>query len=399
MANQQLLDYVKAQLAAGAAKQDIKNALVAQRWQDREIEEAFAIASGVAVSASGGPLPGMGKLLSEAWSLYTNRLPTLAGIAAIPAVLGILALLGSKYIEQSAIASSINPASPAYVVGFIVGLLVAMFLGIWAQGATLYALKDSSEGIGIGESYKRSLKSIHSLLWVYLLSGFIVLAGVLLAVIPGILFMVWFLFAPYALIIDGERGMRGLLKSKEYVRGYFWDVFFRLALIVLAAFVIGMIFGIVGSIFPAFEIASNLVNAFIIGPFCAAYFYLLFMQMRALKSGATFAPAGGQKALFIGIGIAGLLAIPLILSSIVLASLNSARSKANEARQRADLRQTEVALEVYREIEGTYPALLSDLVPKYIPAVPSEFSYQTADGRYELCPSVSSNEGCVYSQE
>jgi len=399
MANQQLFDYVKTQLAAGAAKADIKNALLGQRWQDREIEEAFAIAQGVAVSASGGPLPGIGQLLREAWSLYTNRLPTLAGIVAIPAVLAFLALLGSKYIEQSGAILQAHSVSPAYAVGFIVGAVVIAVLGIWAQGATLYALKDSSEGIGIGESYKRAAKSILPLLWVYVLSGFVVFGGVLLALIPGVVFMIWFIFAPFALIVDGERGMRGLLKSKDYVRGYFWDIFFRFILITVANFIIGMIIGIVGSIFPAFTIVSSIVSAFIIGPFVAAYLFLLFMQMRSLKSGAPFAPTGGQKGLFIGIAIAGLLIIPLILISIVFTSLDTAHSKASEAVQRANLKRTQVALEVYRESKGNYPASLAELAPEYMQVVPAEFSYRTSNGSYELCPSIAASpEACVSGQ-
>jgi len=43
-----------------------------------------------------------------------------------------------------------------------------------------------------------------------------------------------------------------------------------------------------------------------------------------------------------------------ILAAVILASLNSARAKARDARRRADLRQIAVALELYRDTYGTY---------------------------------------------
>jgi len=48
------------------------------------------------------------------------------------------------------------------------------------------------------------------------------------------------------------------------------------------------------------------------------------------------------------------IAIIGILSSIVLASLNSARAKARDARRKVDLKQVQTALELYYSNCGTY---------------------------------------------
>lgn len=45
-----------------------------------------------------------------------------------------------------------------------------------------------------------------------------------------------------------------------------------------------------------------------------------------------------------------------LLSSIVLASLNSARSKARDARRMEDLKQIQIALELYYDKYGSYPS-------------------------------------------
>ncbi len=56
------------------------------------------------------------------------------------------------------------------------------------------------------------------------------------------------------------------------------------------------------------------------------------------------------------------IAIIGILSSVVLASLNSARTKARDARRVADLKQVQVALELYYDANSAYPTSLTALV-------------------------------------
>lgn len=50
------------------------------------------------------------------------------------------------------------------------------------------------------------------------------------------------------------------------------------------------------------------------------------------------------------------IAIIGLLSSVVLASLNSARLKSRDARRMADLKQLQIALELYYNSNGSYPA-------------------------------------------
>ncbi|MDO8619991.1 MAG: type II secretion system protein [bacterium] len=56
------------------------------------------------------------------------------------------------------------------------------------------------------------------------------------------------------------------------------------------------------------------------------------------------------------------IAIIGILSSVVLASLNGARTKARDARRVAELKQIQVALELYYDANGKYPVALGQLV-------------------------------------
>ena len=64
------------------------------------------------------------------------------------------------------------------------------------------------------------------------------------------------------------------------------------------------------------------------------------------------------------------IAIIGILSSVVLASLNDARQKSRDAKRIADVKQLQLALELYFDSNGAYPTTTADLAPDYISVVP-----------------------------
>src|SRR6185436_4911938 len=95
------------------------------------------------------------------------------------------------------------------------------------------------------------------------------------------------------------------------------------------------------------------------------------------------------------------IAIIGILSSVVLASLNSARKKGRDARRISDVKQIQLALEVYYDTNQSYPAgggaastTLATLVTNnFISSVPQDptnsgsyvYSYQAVDGSGAAC--------------
>jgi len=72
-----------------------------------------------------------------------------------------------------------------------------------------------------------------------------------------------------------------------------------------------------------------------------------YFNRRALNKGFTLIE------LLVVIAIIG------ILASVVLASLNSARAKARDARRKSDLHQIQNALEIYKNDAGTYPVTVN----------------------------------------
>jgi len=79
------------------------------------------------------------------------------------------------------------------------------------------------------------------------------------------------------------------------------------------------------------------------------------------------------------------IAIIGILASIVLASLDSARKKGRDARRIADVKQIQLALELYYDTNNAFPAALTTaalVTPGYISTVPSDPSA----GSYSYAP-------------
>jgi len=85
------------------------------------------------------------------------------------------------------------------------------------------------------------------------------------------------------------------------------------------------------------------------------------------------------------------IAIIGILSSIVLASLNSARQKGRDARRLSDVKELQLALELYYDAHSAYPATLSTaalVTPGYISSIPTDPSNQAAYSYAGLSTSV-----------
>ncbi len=67
-----------------------------------------------------------------------------------------------------------------------------------------------------------ALSVLGSFVWVSLLQALTIAGGILLFIVPGIIFLVWFGFAPQALLLDGKKGLDALSASRDLAKGRFW---------------------------------------------------------------------------------------------------------------------------------------------------------------------------------
>ena len=301
------------------------------------------------IPSQGPALLGVGDLLKKTWQIYRARLGTFFGITLLPFVIGILLLILGEFEKISNL--------PLAILFYITLYLITVITSFWSHISLLYAIKERESKIGIKESFKRGWHKVFPFIWISILTGFIGMGGFLLLVIPGIIFLVWFIFSNFVLISEDLKGMDALFRSKQLVNGYWWKVFWRLLVIWLIVFIISTGITLPLKFFvnkTISDIAEGIFSLFLT-PFFITYTFLIYENLRKLKGGILFEPPKrGTKIKYILVGVLGFLLIPVILVSIVLTSLRGARSRARDARREADMRQLLVAQEIYYGDNGRY---------------------------------------------
>jgi len=154
---------------------------------------------------------------------YKTFFKTIVWFLGAAVLLGLLNLLdrqtGFKYI---------NYTFPIYLVltafSFVIGLWTQIILiRLINAGITKEALDKST-------LQQNAWRDTVPFLWVSILTGLIILGGMILFVIPGFIFTIWYFFSLYIFSIEGTRGFAALQKSKDLVQGRFWTVVWRIIL-------------------------------------------------------------------------------------------------------------------------------------------------------------------------
>lgn len=245
-----------------------------------------------------GKLTGIGELFSNSWQIYKNRIGTLIALylfSAISCVVSLGIFIGTGFLLSHFLSESKIPLILSIVIGITIGF-IALF---WGMAAFTFAVAD--ESIGIKDALEKGWQRVSAFIWLFTIMGFIITGGFLLFLVPGVIFLVWFTFAQFILAVDDERGMNALLKSKEYVKGYWFDVFLRLLVIWLVSMFIGMV-----------PFLGGILSLFFV-PFMMIFIYLIYKNLKVAKGDIVYSSSSGEKFKWIGAGTLGYVVLPLIL--------------------------------------------------------------------------------------
>lgn len=252
-------------------------------------------------------LMGVGSLLKKTWSVYKEKIWLATGILIVPvALMALVSLVG-----QSVWAPVIS--------------LIATLVMFLAQGALILLFLNREPGLDIKTAYKNAWSKYWSLLWIAILTAFITVGGFWLFIIPGIIFTIWFMFSMVVLMAEGERGMKALVKSREYVRDLFWPVLGRYLVIAVLVMVAYAILGTIivailsNGVWSAFLV--NLIMLFVI-PAAVIYQVLLYEDLKAVKG--TVEIKEQAKTTYLLIGAAGwvfVVIVALLATSLVMSAL------------------------------------------------------------------------------
>lgn len=327
-------------------------------------------------------------LLKKAWKIFRTNLTVFMGIAVVPFLVASLFNLLSFIPEDQALMAGALTIVLG-VVGFIVSLL--------SQLALFHAAKKGGD-ISVKKAYSKARSGVLSFLWIVALSSFIVAGGSALLIIPGIIFGIWFSFALYVFVEENTKGFNALLKSKQYVEGFFGSVFWRQLFFGLISIVLILPIAIVGGLVPGVsaDLVVNIVSALILGPLGVIYIYLLYRQLRKIKGAPSFSPSGKSKFAYFAVGLLGILLVVGMFGSTLFATfktLSGARNKAVDARKVSHLRQVQIGLDFYYSENGSYPSSLEQLSEASATTDLEEDMISEVD--YELRENGESYEACV----
>jgi hypothetical protein len=197
---------------------------------------------------------------------------------------------------------SILPISKtALIAGLILlGIGIGSIAMSWGLAAFTSAAVD--DHLKIRDALAKGWLKARNFIWVSSLFAFIVGGGFFLFLIPGVIFLIWFLFAQFIVVAEDERGMDALLKSKEYVSGKWFDIFLRVLILWLISVGFNLI-PVVGPILSIFFI-----------PFMILFIKLIYEDLRDLRGEVVLHPHSfGTRFRWIGTGALGYIVFPIIL--------------------------------------------------------------------------------------
>jgi hypothetical protein len=244
------------------------------------------------------------ELFRESWELFKGRFITFISLYLLSVVFLVVFLV--VFIGIGYILSAVFPESKNAMIagGALIGMIPGFIAMFWGIASFTGAVVD--ETLGIKDALREGWKRAGSFMWLSSLLGFLVTGGFLFLIIPGVIFLVWFIFAQFIIFAEDDRGMNALLKSKEYVRGRWFDVFLRLLVIWLIAGGIGMV-PFLGPIL-----------SLLFFPVTMIFIYLVYQDLRALKGkGMMYPHSTGEKFKWIGVGALGYIILPIILIALM----------------------------------------------------------------------------------
>jgi hypothetical protein len=246
----------------------------------------------------GGPQGGippktLGEILSAAFNIYKANASKLLLIVAVVVVpLSFISALFSGVIFEGSKHTVLIFDRPVEVIDrsfgfFLAGALVTAVISViitaMLQAAILRAAAQATIGDPVDpeESYRFGFKRLGSVILVSLLVGLAVLGGLILLIIPGLIFGVLLCVSVPVLIVENRRGGAALSRSWNLVKGHFWHA---LGVIFVAGIIVGIVSGIIGAIGGSEWIVRWIFSAIaqiLTAPFTALVSVLLYLDLRA----------------------------------------------------------------------------------------------------------------------
>ena len=161
-------------------------------------------------------------LIANSWVLYKNNFDKFIQPIAILVLASIISLIPQFF------------DFPFDTLFFIITITIYISISVWLT-VVMYQIADSIDSrkkFNQNEIYIDSFRRAGQYLWVYFLYVLIILGGIVLLVIPSIIFSVWYAFSVVAVAIEKKSTKVSELfsHSRSLVDGRWWSTLWNLIL-------------------------------------------------------------------------------------------------------------------------------------------------------------------------
>jgi hypothetical protein len=222
----------------------------------------------------------IGDVIQRSWGVLSRNLFTfllLCGLAGLPTL--ILELTASR--PGVTARGHINWSSVG--ISWLSGLL-AMF----AEAMVIYAAFQDLRGRKVSalESLSRGLERFLSVFVVSLLVGLAIGVGIMLLIIPGLIFWAMYAVALPVCVVEREGGLSSLSRSQELTSGHRWPIFG----VAIAIFVVTLIgSALIRTAFLGASLVALYVMTWVwttvVSSFSSVYTAILYHDLRAVHEG------------------------------------------------------------------------------------------------------------------
>lgn len=239
----------------------------------------------------------IGGVLDSGFKLYREALPQAYVLAALAALVTAPVNLLQPYFLSAGVGGLIG--TPGLV-------LIAVALAAVVLYAALIARIDAvarGAALTLGQAILLGAHRMAAMILSGLAAGIVVVVGLCLLVVPGLIFMIWFVFAPFALVIERRGPIDSLSYSHAIVRGHWWRTAALLTIIGIVLMVVYVLFALGVSIAVISDpVAASTgqvpwyvslivgpVLAALIGPLTYALMLSIFYDLRLRHEGGDLA--------------------------------------------------------------------------------------------------------------
>ncbi|CAK8721641.1 hypothetical protein GCAAIG_11270 [Candidatus Electronema halotolerans] len=233
-----------------------------------------------------GEISSVGQIFADAFSLYKRRILHLTGVMLLGYLFTGLVLAGLGFGAYSGLGLNwpqlqqfftnevqqiiadpqqlmTHPLALPLLGAGAVMLLAAFLLVCWVYTAALAAAVDEHQGII--EALCTGWKYLLPMLWISSLYVGILMTASIFFLLPGLILSLSMFFWFYVMIDEDRTGLDALMASRLYVRGHWWNTFFKMLLAWLAVMALNVPLGLLPHFvpFPGQQIVIQVLSFFI----------------------------------------------------------------------------------------------------------------------------------------